>query len=143
MRLGKYFTLEEFVSSQTATRRGIGNTPTPSVLVNLRDLVQNILDPLREQLSQPVVVSSGYRSPALNRAIGGANTSQHVEGQAADIQCPAIGTKRLFEFLRASELPFDQLIYEGSWVHVSFGPRHRREVLIATFTNGKVSYSRV
>lgn len=138
----KYFTQEELTFSQTAIRRGIDNTPSPTVRDRLRLLIENILDPLREIINDPIVVSSGYRSPALNSAVGGSSTSQHLLGEAADITCPAVGTKRLFEILRDSGLPFDQLIFEGTWVHVSYGPKNRREILIAHFSNGRVSYSK-
>lgn len=142
MKLGIHFTLDEFTQSQTAVRKGIDNTPSEEVTANLEALVRNILDPLRERLGQAITISSGYRSPVLNKAVGGAKNSQHLTGEAADINCPAIGTERLFDVLRASGLPFDQLIEEGTWVHVSFGIRDRREVLRATFVNGKAQYTK-
>lgn len=143
MQLGKHFTLEEFTQSQTAMRKGIDNTPTPLAVANLEALVLNILDPLRDRLGKPITISSGYRCPQLNKAVGGARNSQHLTGEAADINCPAIGTAKLFEYLRYSELPFDQLIFEGTWVHVSFGIKDRRQVLIAHFTKGKATYTQL
>lgn len=141
--LGKHFTLDEFIQSQTAVRKGIDNTPTDEVTANLEALVRNILDPLRERIGQAITISSGYRSPALNQAVGGAKNSQHLTGEAADINCPAIGQARLFDVVRASGLPFDQLIDEfGAWVHVSFGIKDRREILIARRVEGKVQYSK-
>lgn len=143
MKLGKHFTLDEFMQSQTAARKGIDNIPTPEAVANLEALVINILDPLRDRLGVPITISSGYRSPALNKTVGGAKNSQHLTGEAADINCPAIGQEKLFETLKVSGLPFDQLIDEfGSWVHVSFGIKDRREVLVARRENGKTVYTK-
>lgn len=130
----KYFTLNELTASSTAKRKGIDNTPDATVKANLTALVANILDPLREAYGKPIVVSSGYRSPKLNRAVGGAAKSQHVTGQAADIHTlsdtPA-DNKKLFDLILKLKLPFDQLIneYDFNWVHVSFSPRNRRQIL--------------
>ena len=130
----KYFTLNELTASSTAKRKGIDNTPDATVRANLTALVANILDPLREAYGKPIVVSSGYRCPKLNRAVGGAAKSQHVTGQAADIHTlsdtPA-DNKKLFDLIQSLKLPFDQLIneYNFNWVHVSFSPRNRRQVL--------------
>ena len=130
----KYFTLNELTASSTAKRKGIDNTPDATVRANLTALVANILDPLREAYGKPIVVSSGYRSPKLNKAVGGAAKSQHVTGQAADIHTlsdtPA-DNKKLFDLIQSLKLPFDQLIneYNFNWVHVSFSPRNRRQVL--------------
>jgi uncharacterized protein YcbK (DUF882 family) len=130
----KYFTLNELTASSTARRKGIDNTPDVTVRANLTALVANILDPLREAYGKPIVVSSGYRSPKLNRAVGGAAKSQHVTGQAADIHTlsdtPA-DNKKLYDLILKLKLPFDQLIneYDFNWVHVSFSPRNRRQVL--------------
>ena len=130
----KYFTLNELTASTTAKRKGIDNTPDATVKANLTALVANILDPLREAYGKPIVVSSGYRCPKLNRAVGGAAKSQHVTGQAADIHTlsdtPA-DNKKLYDLILKLKLPFDQLIneYNFNWVHVSFSPRNRRQVL--------------
>ena len=130
----KYFTLNELTASSTAKRKGIDNTPDATVRANLTALVANILDPLREAYGKPIVVSSGYRSPKLNKAVGGAAKSQHVTGQAADIHTlsdtPA-DNKKLFDLIQKLKLPFDQLIneYNFNWVHVSFSPKNRRQIL--------------
>ena len=130
----KYFNYYELTASSTAKRKGIDNTPDATVRANLTALVANILDPLREAYGKPIVVSSGYRSPKLNKAVGGAAKSQHVTGQAADIHTlsdtPA-DNKKLFDLIQSLKLPFDQLIneYNFNWVHVSFSPRNRRQVL--------------
>lgn len=128
----KHFTLKEFVKSDTARRLGIDNTPSPQVEERLRQLVDYVLDPLREAYGKPIYVNSGYRCPALNRAVGGVAHSQHLTGEAADItggNCQE--NRRLYELLRQSQLPVDQVINEHgfTWLHVSYGPRHRRMFL--------------
>lgn len=123
----KYFTLEELSRSATASARGIDNTPSIAAKLHLIDLVENILDPLREAYGKPIGVNSGYRSQALNKAVGGAATSDHLTGRAADIH----GTpntkaenQKLFELIKSLDLPYRQLIDEKnfSWVHVSYNP---------------------
>lgn len=128
----KYFTIKELIKSTTATAKKIDNTPTKEVEDNLTKLVDKVLDPLREAYGKPIKVNSGYRCPKLNRAVGGSATSQHVLGQAADITGGSKAeNKILFDLIKSLKLPFDQLIWEngGVWVHVSFGPRNRRQVL--------------
>lgn len=124
----KHFTISEL----TATNRPIPNHPTQDVVRCLEELVQHVLDPAREALGVPIRVNSGFRCERLNRAVGGAATSQHTKGEAADITTGSKeGNKRLFELIRDT-LPFDQLIDEKdfTWVHVSY--RHgnnRKQVL--------------
>ena len=132
--MGKYFTINELTKSSTAQRLHIDNTPTQIVKDNLNKLIDNILDPLREHYGQPIIINSGYRCDKRNKAIGGATTSQHKLGQAADIRTVANtkeSNKQLFELIRKLKLPFDQLIneYDFNWVHVSYGPKNRRQVL--------------
>ena len=118
----KYFTLDELAHSNVARTKRIDNTPNEQQKKALVALVDNVLDPLRDLLGKPVLVSSGFRSNDLNRAVGGAATSQHMKGEAADIYTGTKeGNKKLFELIR-DNLPFDQLIDEKdfSWVHVSF-----------------------
>jgi zinc D-Ala-D-Ala carboxypeptidase len=144
-KLSEHFTLEEMTHSQTAVRKGLDNTPTPEVLKNLKALCKNLLDPIRKLAGHPITVSSGYRSPAVNRAIGGVRTSQHVSGEAADINCAALGQKKLFDLIRKSGLPYDQCIDEfGSWVHVSFRKgQNRKATLLARKVDGKTVYTAV
>lgn len=128
----KYFTFEELSRSDTAQRRGIDNTPSSAAKSNLAALVDNVLDPLREAWGKPIYVNSGYRCPALNKAVGGVSTSQHLQGQAADITTGnKVDNARLFQLAIDLKLPFDQLINENnfSWLHVSYSPRHRRQIL--------------
>jgi uncharacterized protein YcbK (DUF882 family) len=126
----KYFTIKELTHSNTADAKKLNNTPTPEVEKNLIALVEHILDPLREKWGKPIKVNCGYRSPAVNKAVGGVANSQHVLGQAADI---TTGTKesnkKLYELIKTLKLPVDQCIWEngGTWVHISYGPRNRRQ----------------
>lgn len=145
MNLGKHFTLEEMTRSQAAARRGLDNSPNNKQLDSMKALVRNVLDPLREALGRPVNINSGFRSEAVNKAVGGAPSSQHRFGEAADITVPGMTVEQLVARIRALKLPFDQLIDEfGSWVHVSYGPRQRRQVLRARrATNGQTTYTNI
>ena len=129
----KYFTIPELTRSDTATRHGIDNTPGPAETANLTALADNILDPLREAWGRPIAVNSGYRSPALNKAVRGVATSQHLTGHAADITTGnVVDNRRLFELAQRLGLPFDQLIDESNftWIHISYDPRrNRRQIL--------------
>jgi uncharacterized protein YcbK (DUF882 family) len=131
----KYFTMNELTHSATAIRKDIDNTPDNTAKANLTALVANILDPLREAYGKPIVVSSGYRCAKLNRAVGGVARSQHITGQAADIQSVSKSKadhKKLFELAQRLRLPYDQLIdeYDYKWVHISFNTKgNRRQVL--------------
>ena len=132
--MGKYFTINELTKSSTAQRLHIDNNPTQEVIDNLNALIDNVLDPLRELYGKPIIVNSGYRSFKLNKVVGGAKNSQHLVGQASDIrtvQNTKESNKQLFELIKNSKLPFDQLIneYDYNWVHVSYSPRNRRQIL--------------
>ena len=126
----KYFTIRELTHSDTATRLGIDNTPGAAAVRCLELLADDILDPLRARYGRPIYVTSGYRCRRLNDAVGGAYNSQHMLGQAADI---TVGSpednRRLYSLIRQMRLPFDQLIdeHDMQWIHVSYGPRHRRQ----------------
>jgi zinc D-Ala-D-Ala carboxypeptidase len=138
------FALSEFVVSDTAARLGIDNTPPAQVLATLRNVLIPAMQEVRDLLAMPVVIKSGYRSPALNAAVRGAQGSDHLTGHAADFVCPGFGTPREVCALLVSLMPsfkFDQLIHEGGWVHLSFSPRRRNEVLTAHFTPQGVSYT--
>lgn len=130
--MGKYFTIGELCASRVASARGIDNAPPPEGAVRLEALIENLLDPLRKLWGSPIWVNSGYRSKALNSAVGGAPNSQHLRGEAADI---TVGSRkaneRLFELILQSGLQFDQLIDESgySWLHVSWTASPRRQVL--------------
>jgi zinc D-Ala-D-Ala carboxypeptidase len=135
------FTLGELTLSQVAIRRGLDNTPTPPVLRSLGRLAQ-ALERVRQSLGGvPVLISSGYRSPAVNQAVGGAGSSAHLRGLAADFTAPTFGDPRAVALHLAADrdVLFDQLIFEGAWVHIGLsasGVMPRREVLTAVFRRG-------
>lgn len=128
----KHFTIKELCHSITANARGIDNACDATIENRLVALVENVLDPLREWYGKPIIINSGYRCPQLNRAVGGSPTSQHMKGEAADIDAgDRQQNKLLFEYIRKN-LPFDQLIDESNfaWVHVSFRESgNRKQVL--------------
>lgn len=148
----KYFTLNELTRSATAKRLGIDNTPSSEVKFRLAKLVDNILDPLREKWGQPIIVTSGYRCPKLNTAVGGSSASQHRTGEACDIRTvsdnPA-DNRSLLDLLLSLDLPFDQVINEypdamgnPDWIHVSYSSvRRRGQRLIARKVKGKTVYT--
>lgn len=130
----KHFSIHELTTSATAVRLGINNTPDKTVTANLTALVDNVLDPLREAWGKPIIVSSGYRCPKLNKAVGGAASSQHILGQAADIHTVSDEpkeNKQLYDLIRKLNLPVDQCIneYGYNWIHVSYSPRNRRQYI--------------
>lgn len=141
MNLTEHFTLEELTFSQMAARRGIDNTPSLEVVAHLTTLAEG-LENVRTLLGAPIRITSGYRSPALNDAVGGAKNSAHKEGYAADFICPSFGpTISVVKAIDLSDIRFDQLIYEGTWVHISFDPDMRRQVLTADFSTGTTRYT--
>lgn len=131
--MGKYFTMAEMVRSDTADRMGINNRIPKGLVPDMEALIGNVLDPLRSWWGKPIYVNSGYRCPELNAAVGGSGTSQHMSGQAADIDSRDRRQNRLlFKHIR-DNLPYDQLIWEngGDWVHVSYRKdgRNRKQVI--------------
>ena len=141
--MGNYFTITELCASATAKSKGIDNTPTQQARVNLALLIDRVLNPIREKYGKPIRISSGYRCPLLNAAVGGVSTSQHLTGQAADL-VPTNGGS-LADIFRAAIAcnNYDQLILEKPsttmWVHVSYSTTPRREIL---YYNGK-SYTNI
>lgn len=151
MQLTKNFSLAELTKSQQGTRLGIDNTPSEEVINALQNLCKGVLQPLRDNLGKVVSVSSGYRSVALNKAIGGSSTSEHCKGYAADIEVPGVDNKVLFEYIRKN-FKFTQLILEfyeegisdSGWVHVSRNEDNLKcECLTAIKKNGKTVYTKV
>lgn len=137
MRAAPDFTFDELIRSATAERLGIDNLPPPEEMDNLRLLAIKILQPLRDAWQRPIIVTSGYRSPALNKALGGARNSQHLMGQAADICAtdPA-DNKALFltavRLIQEGTLQVGRLIdeYAYQWIHISLPiPRLRNQIL--------------
>ncbi len=145
MNLSTNFTVEEFISSDTAKSKKIDNTPSELVLSNLNMLCNNILEPLKTLIKKPIYISSGYRCLALNTAIGGSKTSQHMEGKAADIKAKGLTTEELFQLIIKSNLKFDQVIQEfDRWVHISWNNEaNRNEKLRATKVDNKTVYTKV
>lgn len=140
-RLATSFYLSEFLHSDTATRRGLDNAPGAAELANIRNFLAPGMQSVRELLGKPVTITSGFRSPAVNRAVGGARNSQHMTGLAADFICPGFGSPlQVARALVASSIQFDQIIQEGTWVHVSFSAKPRRSVLTAVFTPSGTTY---
>ena len=123
MKLTDNFTINELTYSVTAAANNIDKRPSVEVIANLKALCENVLQPLRNHLGCPVIVTSGYRSPELNKKIGGKQNSQHLKGQAADFVVPQKNLEDIFSYIK-NTLPFDQLLLEtgkaGKWIHVSF-----------------------
>ena len=135
--MGKYFSIAELTKSSTAIKKKINNTPTKEVENNLNQLIDNILDPLREAWGQPIIVGSGYRCEALNKAVGGAKSSFHLKGCAADLYCKTNAqTKEVFNV--AKQLgKYTELFYERSgssiWVHIAYDPSSKKKVINDNF----------
>ena len=140
--LSEHFTLEELTFSATAPRKQIDNTPPAEVLENMKRLAAG-LEEVRAALgNKPMRINSGYRSPKLNRAVGGARLSAHMAGYAADFVCPDFGSPlKIVKALAATGIQFDKLIQEGTWVHISFAPEARRQLLTAHFGPNGTSYT--
>jgi hypothetical protein len=148
MKMSTNFTLAEMVSSHTAQRLGIDNTPNDEQIESLKELCEKILQPVRDKFG-PVRITSGLRVPDLNTAIGGSKSSQHCKGEAADINlCSnSCGGKNadVFNYIK-DHLIFDQIIWEfgencPAWVHVSYNyGKNRKQVLKAKKQNGKTVY---
>ena len=151
MMLSKNLSLGEFTRSQTAKRKGIDNTPSEKHLEAAKLLAKSIFQPIRDCFAVPIFISSGYRSDALNEAIGGSKTSQHSKGEAMDIDMDHRNgpeNEEIFHYIREN-LPFDQLIWEfgnnerPDWVHVSYNSdgEQRGQILTAKRNSaGKVYY---
>ena len=120
------------IKSDTATAKGIDNTPTQEVIDNLTKLIEAVLDPLRKWYGKPIHINSGYRCSALNETVGGAKNSQHTTGMAADIDTHSTEeNKKLFDYIK-DNLEYDQLIDEKNlaWVHVSYNDGHNRKQVL-------------
>ena len=151
MNLSYHLTLEEATKSATAIRKGIYNLPADEHLAALVNTANKVFEPIRNHFNVPIGISSGYRSDALNEAIGGSKRSQHSKGEALDIDADIYGgitNKQIFDFVK-DNMEFNQLIWEfgtdnePNWVHVGlkhFGTQ-RNQILIASRVGGKVHYS--
>lgn len=126
-KLTAHFALEEL---SCTLHREIDNRPPPKVVETLRGTAAQMEEVRRLLGDRPITVSSGYRCPQLNRLVGGARKSAHLTGHAVDFNCFGFGSpKAVCRAIADSRLPFDQLIEEGTWVHLSFDPRLRGQVL--------------
>jgi 4-hydroxy-3-methylbut-2-en-1-yl diphosphate synthase IspG/GcpE len=137
MKLSKNFTLPEIIHSNTAKRLGINNAPNKEHLKNMQVLVRDLIQPIRDALG-PIRISSGYRNPELNRAIGGSSKSQHCKGEALDLQYWRKGkmsNKEIYDWIVKSEIEFDQMIneFDYSWIHISLksNGKNRKQILEA------------
>ena len=131
MNLSKNFSIEEMCRSNTARVKGLPNVPNAEQVKNLQQLCKNVLQPLRDHLGKPVAINSGFRSQAVNMAVGGANNSQHMKGEAADIKCKDYPYAKMIYAWIMDNLKFDQVILERKgnavWVHVSYRTGKNRQ----------------
>lgn len=149
MQLSKNLSLAEVIRSETAKRRGISNMPTDAHIANFKLLAEKVFQPIRDHFGVPIHISSGYRSAALNKAIGGAASSQHCSGEAIDIDMDgtSVTNAQIFNYIK-DNLEFDQLIWEfgtdsnPDWVHVSYEStgKQRKQILKAIKSGGATKY---
>lgn len=148
-KFSRFFSLNElsYTNPEIEKRYGIRNTPGPEEVKNLQRLAQKVLDPLREAIGKPLKITSGYRNAKYNKIINGSDGSQHILGQAADIDgdLTNVPNSKIFNYIK-NNLEFDQIIWEfgndknPDWVHVSYADKNRKKVTKAIRENGKVKY---
>ena len=144
-----HFTLAEL--TRTAVRR-VNNQPSSVAIARLRALAESVLEPIRKHFERPVIIHSGYRSPGVNKAVGGSRASQHCKGEAADFHVVGVDFFTVARFV-VEHLDFDQLILEfcepsgfgGGWLHVSFVNyrENRRKITVASSNRGRVVYRNI
>lgn len=148
MNLTANFSVHEMTKSEAAIRLGIDNTPAEAIIDNLRVLCEQVLQPIRDHYGKGVKVNSAYRSPEVNKAVGGSPISDHCKGQAADIEIPGVPNAELAQWIEAN-LPYTQLILEfytqgipdSGWVHVSYDANNlKKQSLTAVKREGKTVY---
>jgi hypothetical protein len=146
MRLSKNFVLSEITRSNTATRLGISNEPSKEHLASMQFLITELIQPMRDALG-PIRISSGYRSPSLNRSIGGSSKSQHCKGQALDLQFWKDGqmcNREIYDWVLSSKLDFDQMIneFDFAWIHISLRQKKNRKEVLEAYKDkdGDTSY---
>jgi len=153
MKISTHLNLAEVTRSDSAKRNNIDNTPTPEHLENFKLLAEKVFEPIRLHFKEPIFISSGYRSKALNQFIKGSLTSQHCKGEAIDIDMDGskggVTNKMVFDFIK-DKLDFDQLIWEfgtdvnPDWVHVSYTKgKNRKQKLKAVRSGGKTIYQTI
>lgn len=155
MTLSKNFALAELIEAGSARRLGLDDqfNPSDEVIVNLTKLCCKVLQPLREAVGHPIQITSGFRSPKVNKAVGGAKNSDHLYGRAADIQLWINGQNKnqlLFDTVLKLGLPFKQMIdefgseTEPAWIHISYDENDiKRECLRARKVNGRTVYTKL
>lgn len=151
----KYFTRKELERSAYAQRHGIENTMNEEQWNNMKDLVENLLDPLRKLIKYPITVNSGFRNTFVNIGIGGSDKSDHTCGRAVDIECNRVSNIKLGDTILKSGLPFDKLIYEfvdftgkdksAGWIHVSYNSKKNRGLVYKAYKgkNQKTLYRKI
>ncbi len=148
-KISEHLELAELIRSESAKRLGVSNMPTEAHLANLKILAEQVFEPIRNHFRCPIYISSGYRSQALNNAIGGVKGSHHLKGMAIDIDMDGtdngVTNKDIFEYIK-NNITFTQLIneFDYSWVHVSYDENNlKKEILKATKQNGKTTYTKI
>lgn len=144
MNLSPHFSLEEFLRSETAARIGRTLQPEQHIIDNLQILCEEVLEPLREKLGRPITILSGWRPQWLNQMVGGAPTSEHVDGRAADLLVAGMTPLAVCRAIESTAVPFNQVIHEfGQWAHVSvaaIGSQPARKSLTAISERGRTVY---
>jgi len=144
-KLSPHFTYGEMTISDIAERRGIINQPNETQVTNLKNLCGKILEPIRTYFGKVMIVSSGFRSPELNKAIGGSETSQHMQGEAADFIIISKELDAIYEWvILKSALDYDQIIHEfNRWIHISYTARYKNRLknTVAMLVDGKTQYT--
>lgn len=139
-QLSDHFTLEELTRSDTAVERGIDNTPTPEALDNLTHKTAFSMEYVRSLFNLPIAVSSGFRCDALNKIVGGVAISAHTRGLAVDFTIPSVELMDVYKAIRDSQIDYDQLIFENTWLHIGFDVPGRRQNLVMYHENGQTLY---
>ena len=125
------FTMSELIYSNKAIKKNINNTPDVEALDNMLLLIASVLQPIRNAIKKPMIITSGYRSPKLNKIVGGKPNSQHLTGQAVDFTIKGLKPKQIVEFIKNMGIEFDQLINEyDSWVHISYNKDNNRKQIL-------------
>jgi uncharacterized protein YcbK (DUF882 family) len=122
------FTMSELIKSDTAIRNNVNNMPDINSLDNMLNLIHYCLQPIRNKLGKPMIITSGFRNTQVNKLVNGATNSQHTKGQAVDFNVPNMSIQQVIDFINKTGIEYDQLINEhNKWVHISFNKGHNRK----------------